>query len=163
MNNSIYFSCRFLTCFIFFSLLSLISSCKTDLNYNIIQGQKIIASSEYANGKAASLVDSNLAENLWSTGSFGEHWLQIDFDREYDFDTISFSLSAMPESNCSINLLDQKNRKGEYENFYSKIMRVGNGSNVIIVNKRKDVSSLKIVLSNDSSWMTLVNLDVRGK
>lgn len=137
-------------------------SCGSNENKNILLGQKITSSSEYPESLASNLVDSNTTNNVWSNGKIGQDWIQVDFDKSYTIDTIFFDMSSVPAANCQVDVLIKNNEEG-FRNIYSSTKLISSGEHYLIAKKCDDVKSLKIVVKNDSSWSSLVNLNILGR
>lgn len=144
------------------TVLILMISCKEKKTFNVLIGQKITTSSEHPDYKANTLVDSNETFNIWNNGKFGQDWIQVDFDKSYDIDTISFDLVALPPSSYSYNVLIKKEGE-EFKNIESKTIFVQSGLPVNIVRELKDINGIKLVVKNDSSFTALYSLKAIGK
>jgi hypothetical protein len=140
----------------------IIVSCSKKQPHNVLIGQQITTSHEHPDYKASTLVDSNESFNIWNNGQFGQDWIQVDFDKSYDIDTISFDLVALPPSTYIYDVLVRK--EGEsFSNIESKSVFVQNGIPVRLVKELKDVNGIKIVVKNDSSFTALYSLKAIGK
>jgi hypothetical protein len=143
------------------TILVLMISCNEKKTYNVLIGQKITTSSEHPDYRANTLVDSNETFNIWNNGKFGQDWIQVDLDKSFDIDTISFDLVALPPSTYNYDILVKKEGE-EFKNIESKTTFVNGGLPVQIIKEIKDVNSIKIVVKNDSSFTALYSLKAIG-
>lgn len=130
--------------------------------HNVIIGQKISTSNYHIDYNATNLVDSNLEMNIWNNGRFGQDWIQIDFDKKYDVDSISFALVALPASTFTYSILAKKDGE-DFENISSNSQFTQQSLPIVISSRIEDVTALKIVVKNDSSYTALYDLKVIGK
>ncbi len=128
---------------------------------NLVLGQEIKASNEFENYKASTLVDSDTTNDNWNSGKSGEEYITINFDSPKSIDTITFYLSSIPESQNMINILTSKNGS-DFESYVSEERLIGNSDRVNYSKKIEDVKSIRIVISNPNSWISIRNLKVIG-
>jgi hypothetical protein len=126
-----------------------------------IQNQaNIISSSDYENNIAKNLIDND-SINYWNSGGYGQKWIELNFQKSHNIDTIKFKNSYTSSNTSSYDILIKKEGE-EYHNIFSKTEFIEAGKTITISKKCENVISIKIVLKNDSSWVALNNVKVYG-
>ena len=138
-----------------------IFSCNLELK-NIIKNATITASGEYENGKADNLKDDN-TQTVWNSGGFGKHWLNFKFDKSYDINKISFANVYTNSTISSYDILVRKKGGSDFENVCSKTEFIGSTQQLDFIKNMENIEEVKIVFTNDSSWVAIASVDIIGR
>jgi hypothetical protein len=142
-----------------FTSLLYIASCSPEIK-EIQHEAKITSSSDYENNIAKNLIDND-SISYWNSGGYGQKWIELNFQKPYDIDTIKFKNSYTSSNTSSYDVLT-KNEGEEYQNIFSKTEFIEAGKTIVISKKCNNIISIKIVLKNDSSWVALNNVKIYG-
>jgi hypothetical protein len=129
---------------------------------NITKNATITASGEYETSKVGNLQDAD-TKTIWNSGGFGKHWLNFKFDKGYDISKISFANVYNVSSVSSYDILVRKKGSADFENMVSKTELIGSTQQIDLVQNMENIEEVKIVFTNDSSWVAMASVDIMGK
>jgi hypothetical protein len=148
---------NFIKILILFLFITSCSQKKIELQNNA----EITSCSDYENNIAKNLIDKD-SMNYWNSGGYGKKWIELNFKETHSIDSILFRNSYSTSSVSSYDILVKKEGQN-YENIVSKTEFIKAGSRISLATKINDVKSIKLVFTNDSTWVAIHSIKIIGE
>lgn len=150
---------KFLTIWLICINLLLIS-CKRDFS-NIVKNSKITSSGECANSPAKNLIDIDSLTS-WNACAGGKQWVDFEFSNNVDIKSLSFNFLVSKKSPIHYDIM-VKSSTQDYKNIESKSIEVESGQVITLDKQSEGISHLKLIVQNDSSWISIQDLKIIGR
>lgn len=139
-----------------------IISCNKEYSNIISEAIATESASIDATYKASTLTDT-IKNNFWDSGKPGQHWLLFSFSEAKEVKEIYLKGLTDPSSNMNLDILIKTDGSEEFTNIFSKNERIETDFEYKINKEIKDLTELKIILKNDTSWGCIKDLKVIGR
>jgi hypothetical protein len=148
--------------FILILLILLITSCKRDYS-DIISESTVLPSYECGDKPARNLIDKD-STTIWNACGNGTQWLNFNFAKSVEIKNIEIEVNSSVASNIKYDILIRRKDELDYKNIESSNFNISEKyflkSNF---KEQEDISDLKFVIKNDSSWICVSQMKIIGR
>lgn len=136
-------------------------SCKKEYK-EVFNEAKLTCDAEMPENKLSFLQDS-IPDNIWNSGSTGQHWINMNFKEPKEIKEITFEVPIWPMCTMKYDILCKKEGQASYTNVESQRQYTYNLQKFSCKNILEDVTDIKIVMEEDSSYPGLRMVSVLGR
>lgn len=142
-------------------LSNLLYSCKGKFS-NIANSSQVTTSAECANSPAKNLIDTD-SLTAWNACAGGQQWLDFSFSDEKEIKQITFNVITSKPCTIQYNILSKSSNGNDYQNVASQEVNIENGQLINVEKVIPEAKNLKLIINNDSSWVSLQDVKILGR
>lgn len=147
--------------FFFFLILINFISCQKEFK-ELMPEVKLSSDSEMPDNKLSFIQDS-IPENIWNSGSTGTHWANFSFPEPREIKKFEFEVPIWPSCTMTYDIMVKKKGENTYQNVESKTQFTYNLQKFSFDKPLENITDIKLVISEDSSYPGLRHVSILGR
>jgi hypothetical protein len=135
-------------------------SCENEQK-NLIFESIATADASYQDYTPDKLTDT-LLQTMWNSGSRGQHWINFNYKHAIDVSKIGFVINVDTTCIMDYTILAKLEGATDYSNLETKNILTKDLDSFIVNTELKNVSDVKIVLTNNTTWPCIRSVQIIG-